>query len=293
MKYIIYNLWILMFLFACSESEQVEYSKLSVGFQKSKIDVGENTGILEIPVVLSGCNMDMPLQVSVQVSATDGDAVAGVDYELMDTRLAFEVCGQTTLKVKIIDNEEVTNDIKTFTISLKADNPEVKSEISSIKVYIISDDVEKVTMAGHYTLTAQDFVEGTKLSSTPGGVEIVQDLDDSNKYYMKNMVLVNGDKVLPLTLAGDLYFVVGNDGSMSMPTQQKIGDYGAGEGFTIGLTSEGYTTADPIKIEKSGNRLLFKVDGFAGLFIDENAGPTDYPTIYYALKNIILEKVNH
>lgn len=293
MKYIIYNLWILIFLFACSESEQVEYSKLSVGFQKSKIDVGENTGILEIPVVLSGCNMDMPLQVSVQVSATNGDAVAGVDYELMDTRLAFEVCGQTTLKVKIIDNEEVTNDIKTFTISLKADNPEVKSEISSIKVYIISDDVEKVTMAGHYTLTAQDFVEGTKLSSTPGGVEIVQDLDDSNKYYMKNMVLVNGDKVLPLTMAGDLYFVVGNDGSMSMPTQQKIGDYGAGEGFTIGLTSEGYTTADPIKIEKSGNRLLFKVDGFAGLFIDENAGPTDYPTIYYALKNIILEKVNH
>lgn len=293
MKYIIYNLWILMFLFACSESEQVEYSKLSVGFQKSKIDVGENTGILEIPVVLSGCNMDMPLQVSVQVSATDGDAVAGVDYELMDTRLAFEVCGQTTLKVKIIDNEEVTNDIKTFTISLKADNPEVKSEISSIKVYIISDDVEKITMAGHYTLTAQDFVEGTKLSSTPGGVEIVQDLDDSNKYYMKNMVLVAGDNVLPLTLAGDLYFVVGNDGNMSMPTQQKIGDYGAGEGFTIGLTSEGYTTADPIKIEKSGNRLLFKVDGFAGLFIDENAGPTDYPTIYYALKNIILEKVNH
>lgn len=293
MKYIIYNLWILMFLFACSESEQVEYSKLSVGFQKSKIDVGENTGILEIPVILSGCNMDMPLQVSVQVSATDGDAVAGVDYKLMDTRLAFEICGQTTLKVKIIDNEEVTNDIKTFMISLKADNPEVKSEISSIKVYIISDDVEKVTMAGHYTLTAQDFVEGTKLSSTPGGVEIVQDLDDSNKYYMKNMVLVNGDKVLPLTLAGDLYFVVGNDGSMSMPTQQKIGDYGAGEGFTIGLTSEGYTTADPIKIEKSGNRLLFKVDGFAGLFIDENAGPTDYPTIYYALKNIILEKVNH
>ncbi|MBD3592461.1 Calx-beta domain-containing protein [Bacteroides sp. GM023] len=293
MKYIIYNLWILIFLFACSESEQVEYSKLSVGFQKNKIDVGENTGILEIPVVLSGCNMDMPLQVSVQVSATDGDAVAGVDYELMDTRLAFEVCGQTTLKVKIIDNEEVTNDIKTFTISLKADNPEVKSEISSIKVYIISDDVEKITMAGHYTLTAQDFVEGTKLSSTPGGVEIVQDLDDSNKYYMKNMVLVAGDNVLPLTLAGDLYFVVGNDGSMSMPTQQKIGDYGAGEGFTIGLTSEGYTTADPIKIEKSGNRLLFKVDGFAGLFIDENAGPTDYPTIYYALKNIILEKVNH
>lgn len=289
MKYIIYNLWILMFLFACSESEQVEYSKLSVGFQKSKIDVGENTGILEIPVVLSGANMDIPLQVSVQVSATDGDAVAGVDYELIDTHLAFEVCGQTTLKVKIIDNEEVTNDIKTFTISLKADNPEVKSEISSIKVYIISDDVEKVTMAGHYTLTVQSFFDDSQFSSLPGGVEIVQDLDDSNRYYMKNMVLVAGDNVLPLTLAGDLYFVVGNDGNISIPSQQKIGDYGAGEGFTIGLTSEGDPITDPIKIEKSGDRLLFKVDGFAGAFIDDN----DEMGLYYALKNIILEKVNH
>ena len=276
MKYIIYNLWILMFLFACSESEQVEYSKLSVGFQKSKIDVGENTGILEIPVVLSGANMDMPLQISVQVSATDGDAVAGVDYELIDTQLAFEVCGQTTLKVRIMDNEEITDVIKTFTVNLKAETPEVKSGISSIKVYIISDDVEKVTMAGHYTLTAQDFVEGTKLSSTPGGVEIVQDL-------------VNGDKVLPLTMGGDLYFTVDNSGNMAIPSQLKIGNYGDGEAFAVGLTTEGYFTEDPIKIEKKDNRLLIMGGGLAGIFIDDK----DDLSIYYALKNIILEKVNH
>lgn len=278
-----------MFLFACSESEQVEYSKLSVGFQKSKIDVGENTGILEIPVVLSGANMDMPLQVSVQVSATDGDAVAGVDYELIDTQLAFEVCGQTTLKVRIMDNEEITDVVKTFTVNLKAETPEVKSGISSIKVYIISDDVEKVTMVGHYTLTAQDFVEGTKLSSTPGGVEIVQDLDDSNKYYMRNMVLVNGDKVLPLTMGGDLYFTVDNSGNMAIPSQLKIGNYGDGEAFAVGLTTEGYFTEDPIKIEKKDNRLLIMGGGLAGIFIDDK----DDLSIYYALKNIILEKVNH
>lgn len=278
-----------MFLFACSESEQVEYSKLSVGFQKSKIDVGENTGILEIPVVLSGANMDMPLQVSVQVSATDGDAVAGVDYELIDTQLAFEVCGQTTLKVRIMDNEEITDVVKTFTVNLKAETPEVKSGISSIKVYIISDDVEKVTMGGHYTLTAQDFVEGTKLSSTPGGVEIVQDLDDSNKYYMRNMVLVNGDKVLPLTMGGDLYFTVDNSGNMAIPSQLKIGNYGDGEAFAVGLTTEGYFTEDPIKIEKKDNQLLIMGGGLAGIFIDDK----DDLSIYYALKNIILEKVNH
>lgn len=290
MKYILYNLWILLFLFACSESEQVEYSKLSVDFQKSKIDVGENTGILDIPVVLSGCNVNMPLKVLVAVSATDGEAVAGVDYELIDTKLEFDICGKTMLRVKIIDNEEITDEIKTFTVSIKADSPEVNSTISSVKVYIISDDVKKVTMAGHYTLTALDFLSETPLSSEPGGVEVVQDPDNSNKYYLRNMVFVNGNNVLPLTLAGDLFFVVDGNGGMSMPSQQHIGDYGYGEGIILGLTSEGYFTIDPIKIEKSGERLLFAVGGLAGVYLGETE---DDQALYYALKNIVLEKVNN
>lgn len=290
MKYILYNLWILLFLFACSESEQVEYSKLSVDFQKSKIDVGENTGILDIPVVLSGCNVNMPLKVLVAVSATDGEAVAGVDYELIDTKLEFDICGKTMLRVKIIDNEEITDEVKTFTVSIKAESPEVNSTISSVKVYIISDDVKKVTMAGHYTLTALDFLSETPLSSEPGGVEVVQDPDNSNKYYLRNMVFVNGNNVLPLTLAGDLYFVVDDNGGMSMPSQQHIGDYGYGEGIILGLTSEGYFTIDPIKIEKSGERLLFAVGGLAGVYLGETE---DEQALYYALKNIVLEKVNN
>lgn len=290
MKYILYNLWILLFLFACSESEQVEYSKLSVDFQKSKIDVGENTGILDIPVVLSGCNVNMPLKVLVAVSATDGEAVAGVDYELIDTKLEFDICGKTMLRVKIIDNEEITDEVKTFTVSIKAESPEVNSTISSVKVYIISDDVKKVTMAGHYTLTALDFLSETPLSSEPGGVEVVQDPDNSNKYYLRNMVFVNGNNVLPLTLAGDLYFVVDGNGGISMPSQQHIGDYGYGEGIILGLTSEGYFTIDPIKIEKSGERLLFAVGGLAGVYLGETE---DDQALYYALKNIVLEKVNN
>lgn len=290
MKYILYNLWILLFLFACSESEQVEYSKLSVDFQKSKIDVGENTGILDIPVVLSGCNVNMPLKVLVAVSATDGEAVAGVDYELIDTKLEFDICGKTMLRVKIIDNEEITDEVKTFTVSIKAESPEVNSTISSVKVYIISDDVKKVTMAGHYTLTALDFLSETPLSSEPGGVEVVQDPDNSNKYYLRNMVFVNGNNVLPLTLAGDLYFVVDGNGGMSMPSQQHIGDYGYGEGIILGLTSAGNLTFDPIKIEKSGERLLFAVDGLAGVYFGETE---DDQALYYALKDIVLEKVNN
>lgn len=289
MKYILYSLWILLFLFACSESEQVEYSRLSVGFQKSKVDVGENTGMLEIPVVLSGCNVDMPLQVSVQASTVDGEAKSGVDYELVDTKLTFNMCGTTTLRIKIIDNQEITNDVKTFTVSIKAENPEISSAISTVKVYILSEDVEKATITGHYTLMAQDFIKSTQLSSAPGGVEITQDPDDESRFYLRNMVLVNGNKVLPLTMGDDLYFTVDNSGNMSMPGLQKIGDYGKGEATAIALTAEGETTTDPIKIQVSGNRLLFIGGGLAGLHVDQD----DNLTIHYALKSIILEKVNN
>lgn len=94
----------------------------------------------------------------------------------------------------------------------------------------------------------------------------MQDLDDSNKYYMRNMVLVNGDKVLPLTMGGDLYFTVDNSGNMAIPSQLKIGNYGDGEAFAVGLTTDGYFTEDPIKIEKKDNRLLIMGGGLAGNF---------------------------
>ena len=106
---------------------------------------------------------------------------------------------------------------------------------------------------------------------------------------MRNMVLVNGDKVLPLTMGGDLYFTVDNSGNMAIPSQLKIGNYGDGEAFAVGLTTEGYFTEDPIKIEKKDNRLFIMGGGLAGIFIDDK----DDLSIYYALKNIILEKVNH
>ena len=44
-----------------------------------------------------------------------------------------------------------------------------------------------------------------------------------------------------------------------------------------------------LKIEKKDNRLLIMGGGLAGIFIDDK----DDLSIYYALKNIILEKVNH
>lgn len=292
MKNILYTLWILLFLLACSESEQVDYSQLSVDFQKSKIDVGENSGILEIPVVLSGYRTDIPLQVVVQVSAADGEAVAGVDYELIDTKLAFNACGKSFLKIKIIDNKEITKDMKTFTVSMKAENQAVASGIADIKVYIISDDVANLSpYIGNYTLTAQEYGGTEKFTSALGGVEIVQDPDDANKYYLRNMVLVNGDNVLPLTMGVDLYILIDASGKITMPLQQNIGIYDKefGSGFVIGMTSDGDVSTTPLKIEWKDKSLIFqKGIGLIGVSTEGE----EISAIYYALENIVLAKVN-
>lgn len=287
MKRIIYHLWVVLFLFACNETEPLDYSQLSVNFQKSKVDVGENTDVLEIPVVLSGYRDDQPLAVEVDITTTDGEAIAGTDYELIDRKLTFNSCGTSLLKVKIIDNEEITQQMKTFTINIKANN-NVQSQQSAVKVYIISEDVQKFTLAGQYTFTAENFIDGTKYSSAAGGVQIVQDQVDENKYYLRTLNLINGAQILPLTMGDDLYFTVDANGNMTMPMQQKIGDYGKGEGFIMNLKDDGNANIDPLKIERSGQKLYFTNGSLVGLSVGEN----DATSIYYALKNLILEKTN-
>lgn len=288
MKQIIYSLWILLFLVGCGESDKVDYTTLTVDFLKSRIDVGENSGILEIPVVLSGCRSDIPLSISVQVTAEDHSGILGVDYELLDSKLIFQGCGIATLRVRIIDNDQIEEGYKSFTIHLNPETAGVQTKIPVTKVDIISDDVQKFTIAGNYTLTAQNFIEDSRLSSTLGAVQIVADENSPGRYVMHNLVLTDGDKVLPLTRANSLYFTVDAAGKMMMPVEQAIGDYGKGNGFTIRLTDKGYTSVNPIEIRLSGNRLIFVTDGLAGIVIDDK----DQLSVYYALKNIILEKVN-
>lgn len=287
MKRIIYHLWVVLFLFACNETAPLDYSQLSVNFQKSKVDVGENTDILEIPVVLSGYPDDQPLEVEVAINSTDGDAISGTDYDLIDNKLTFNSCGTALLKLKIIDNEEISRQMKTFTISLKANN-NVQSKQPTVKVYIISEDVQKFVLAGQYTFTAENFIDGAKYSSAAGGVQIVQDQVDENKYYLRTFSLINGDQILPLTMSDDLYFTVDINGNMTMPMQQKIGDYGKGEGFIMNLKEDGDANIDPLKIERSGQKLHFTNGSLVGLSVGEN----NATSIYYALKNLVLEKTN-
>lgn len=289
MKQIIYSLSILLMLLGCSKSDEIDYSALHVDFLRNKVDVGENSGILEIPIVLSGCQVDIPLMVSVQITATDHSAVSGVDYELLDKQVTFSNSGASTVRVRIIDNPEITETMKDFTLSLKTETPGVQTKMSTTQVYILSDDVEEFKITGHYTLKAQNFLEVGSYTSEAGGVEIIQDVAMPERYYMRNLVLVNGENVLPLTQGDELYITMSANGDLSMPMLQNIGTYASAEALLFGLTSEGMTSDTPIEVQLSGSNLLFNTAGLAAISVNEDG---DLTAIHYALKNIILEKVN-
>lgn len=288
MKIYLYIGVLLCLLASCSETEQVDYSQLSVGFPKTKIDAGESSGILDIPVVLSGCKDKEPLSVKVTCKATAQTAVEGVDYELLTPTVSFSTCGTATIQIRLIDNDVITEEIKTFSLRLTVETPEVELRTPEAQIYLINDDAEKFVIAGHYTLTAENFVDGAKYTSAVGGVEVVQDAEFPERYYMRQMVLQNGENVLPLSKADDLYFTVDASGRMSMPIKQNIGNYGKGDGFTTAITPEGYTSNDPMSIQLSYGRLLvFGPNALGGIYVNS----ANQLTIYYALKNIVLEKV--
>lgn len=288
MKLYLYIGLLLCLFVSCSETDQVDYSQLSVSFLKTKIDVGESSGILDIPVILSGCEDKEPLSVKVACSATAQTALEGVDYELLTPTVTFSTCGTATVQIRLINNDVITEEIKTFSLRLTVETPEVQLRTPEAQIYIINDDAKKYAIPGHYTLTAENYTDGTKYSSAVGGVEIVQDVEFPERYYMRQMVLQNGENVLPLSQADDLYFTVDVNGKMSMPIKQNIGNYGKGNGSTVAITADGYTSNDPIGIQISyGRRLVFGPNALAGIYVNS----ANQLTIYYALKNIVLEKV--
>lgn len=289
MKKIIYSLFLMSMLFACSGSDQLNYESLNVGFTKDKIDVGENSELLEIPLILSGCRNDEPLSVSVQATTVDNTAKSGIDYELVDKDLKFSTCGTALLKVRIIDNDEISDDVKDFSVKINVQTASVKSTISTVKVFILSDDVkEEDVYSGNYTLSVLDFSDDTEYTSETGAVSISKDSNNKNRYLIHHLLLSNGNQVMSLTDKVDLYFTVDENGFISMPIPQNIG-YDDGKATLLGLTESGAASSDAISISFKDNKLTFNVPGIAGVLLKDNG---ELENLYYAFKNIVLEKVN-
>lgn len=284
---------IIPMLWACDDDGDKQNNPLTVGFIKNKVDVGENTKLLSIPIQLKGRRAGSPVEVVVTMKSEGGTAKEGIDYRLLSSRVQFSNVGEATVDIEIVDNDEIISEIKTFRVYIESVIGAEKV-MGEVDVFIVNDDTESeagVNLEGSYTYKARSFYDNTILfSSKPGAVLIERDKTDPTKYYIRNFFLESPDGVLPMTMKNDLYFNVRENG-IFMSAMQRIGDFGYGECAFIGITRDGLPVIDELELllEDRGN-LAFKIYGIGG-FVLEDDQITDFPM--YLLEQAILEKVSN
>lgn len=276
---------------ACNKSNE-SVTDLSIGFMKSKVDVGENSGILDIPIMLSGARKDMALDVDVTIKTKNGTAIEGVDYKLKSDKLKMNRVGEYLVTIEILDNEVLDKVDRTFSVEITSvtSKHEFIKKIAELTVYIVNDDVPQFDYTGSYTMTAiSAFDPKVSFTSAAGGVSIVKDATDPMKYHFENLAFVDGNKVFPLTRStkARLYFTVTN-GIASMPMEQNIGNYGIGDGVILSLNETMNVSTAPVVIKEVGGKLTLNVYAIAGIYTDKDGKMS----AYYAYRNVILVKTN-
>lgn len=280
-------------LWACDDNSDKQDNSLTVGFVKDKVDVGENTELLSIPIQVKGRRVGSPVDVVLSMKSKDGTAKEGVDYRLLSSGVKFSNVGEATVDIEIVNNDDIITEIKSFHIYIES-AAGAEKVMSEVEVFIINDDYEKedgVTIEGSYTYKAKSFFDNTiAFSSAPGAVIIEKDKVDPTKYYIRNFFIENEDGVLPMTMGSDLYFFV-KETKTYMPALQRIGDYGYGECAFIGVTSDGTPVTSDLEllIDVNGN-ITFKVYGIGGVILEGDQITTD---VMYLLEQMILEKVSN
>ena len=142
MKKYIAVIYILLFslgLSSCDKDDDKATQEVFVGFLNSKMDVSEHSGVLDIPLVVSGVRDDINLNIVVNLSVSDGSAKKDVDYKLPESVVKINSAGNYIIQVTLIDNDDV-NEIKNFKVSISSVIGATKTNISEVEVFVLSED---------------------------------------------------------------------------------------------------------------------------------------------------------
>lgn len=281
-------LWLILFLYSCNEDNNITPENLRIGFLKSGIDVGENTGILKVPLTVEGVSEYRNFDFSVGINSKDQTARKDTDYKFSDQTIRINRSGEYFIEVEILDNKEIETKERTFILFIGQTTEGIVKKISEVEIRIVNDDSPEMTLAGNYTLMASDYIKGgSPWSSAKGKVLIEADASVSGKYWMRNLELESDAGILPLTLEEGIYFTVDESGNTSIPSTQNIGDYGQGKGMLVGIKgADGTVSEENIPLTISNNSIYWDSEGIAAIV------PSDQgiKAVYYALRNVILKK---
>lgn len=273
---------------SCEQDDDFNLGDMQVGFVKAGIDVGENAGKLQIPLLVEGIPESAVIDLSAEIQAKDGTAKNNIDYKFTTQTVKIDRAGQYLIEVEILNNETIEAKNKSFTLNLSQVTAGVTKKITEIEINIIDEDLPAITIAGNYTLMASDFVRGgDPWSGEKGKVTVEEDPSTPGKYWMRDLELVSDDGILFLTMEDGLYFILDEEGHASIPFMQNVGDYGNGDGVIVGLEGEeGLISEADIPLTINSSSIYFNIDGIAAIVASDEG----IESIYYALRNVILKK---
>ncbi len=238
-----------------------------VAFDSTSVSVSEAKGSVLIPITLASV---AGIETSIAYTATDGTAVAGVNYDLVDPTgvLNFDNETRTAYVELLIYNleGEFTGDLS-FTIDITNTGSVDAGASSTCTITITDEDHPLSFILGSYTVSAGSYFGGTATFT----MTLTKDEKDTSMVYFENIAgvglpagyygTVNADKT-------EIYVPLGQ----THPTSST--SYGDGNIYFYGHTGgyiydEGNMT---IQISADGNTLTFPEDDYAPAISAGDAG---------------------
>ena len=254
-------------LASCDLNEYPEFDDADafIAFTSSTASVGEESGSLEIPVLLtSKSGMTATAEIEVVADAEGTTAFEGTDYTIENKTLSFSGLEGATQKIKIniVDNDVFSGN-KTFKIRLK-DGGSVKLGAAKTCTITIQDNEHPLAfILGTYGASADSYFSSR--GHFDWDITITRDDNDISKVWIGNLdpyFAVNGYNV---SRHCNIFYGVVNDEKTQIlvPAGQKLGY----ENTELAA----FVAADPDEDETEGDNVVIDIQDNGNTLVITNA----------------------
>lgn len=254
-------------LASCNLNDYPEFDDADafLAFTSSTASIGEESGTLEIPVLLtSKSGMTATAEIEVVADEEGTGAIEGTDFTIENKSLSFSgLEGATQLiKINIVDND-VFGGNKTFTIRLKEGGNVKLGAAKTCKVTIQDNEHPLAFILGTYGASADSYFSSR--GHFDWDVTISRDDNDINKVWIGNLdpyFAVNGYNTS--RDCNIFYGVVNEDKTQILvPVGQKLGY----ENTELAA----FVAADPDEDETEGDNIVIEIHDGGNTLVITNA----------------------
>ena len=257
----------MLMLASCNLNDYPEFDDADafLAFTSSTASIGEESGTLEIPVLLtSKSGMTATAEIEVVADEEGTGAIEGTDFTIENKSLSFSgLEGATQLiKINIVDNDFFGGN-KTFTIRLKEGGNVKLGAAKTCKVTIQDNEHPLAFILGTYGASADSYFSSR--GHFDWDVTISRDDNDINKVWIGNLdpyFAVNGYNT---SRDSNIFYGVVNEDKTQIlvPVGQKLGY----ENTELAA----FVAADPDVDETEGDNIVIEIHDGGNTLVITNA----------------------